>query len=152
LDNKLRLIASASEALWSDIPATWRNAFKHPAQLTNMFGQTETTGIVSTYPIPKDEPERVHVVPLGRPMKNSRIYVLDQHLHPVPFGVIGELFVGGLGVGKGYLNNPERTAEKFLNDPFFPGARMYRTGDRARYLPGANIEFLGRSDNQVKIR
>ncbi len=164
LDNKLRLIVSASEPLLSDIPAQWRFGFQHRAQLINMFGQTETCGIVATYPIlaqQDDKPgtacakgDRVKIVPLGSPIANTQIYLLDEHMQPVPIGVSGELHIGGLGLARGYLNRPELTEEKFIPDPFSQkaGARLYKTGDLARYLSNGNIEFIGRSDYQVKIR
>ncbi len=93
-------------------------------------------------------------IPIGRPISNTQIYLLDSHGQPVPIGVAGEMYIGGDGVARGYLNRPELTAEKFIPDPFSaePGARMYKTGDLARYLPDGNIEFLGRNDFQVKIR
>jgi amino acid adenylation domain-containing protein len=91
---------------------------------------------------------------IGRPLVNTRVYVLDSNMQPVPIGVPGELYIGGAGVARGYLNRSELNKEKFINDPFSDdrGARLYKTGDLARYLPDANIEFLGRLDNQVKIR
>ncbi|MEI2582759.1 non-ribosomal peptide synthetase [Scytonema sp. PRP1] len=154
LDNKLRLIVSASEPLMSDIPSQWRFGFKHQARLINMFGQTETCGIVATYPIPAEQDERVKIVPLGRPIANTQIYLLDSHMQPVPIGVPGELHIGGLGLARGYLNRPELTDEKFIPDPFRAkeGARVYKTGDLARFLKDGSIEFIGRSDYQVKIR
>ena len=89
---------------------------------------------------------------IGRPISNKRAYILDGRLAPVPIGVAGDLYVAGAGVARGYLNRPELTAERFVGDPFRAGARMYRTGDRARFLPGGDIQFLGRLDHQVKIR
>ena len=154
LDNKLRLIVSASEPLMSDIPTQWTFGFKHQARLINMFGQTETCGIVATYPIPAQQDERVKIVPLGRAIANTQIYLLDSHMQPVPIGVPGELHIGGLGLARGYLNRPELTDEKFIPDPFRQkeGARVYKTGDLARFLRDGSIEFIGRSDYQVKIR
>ncbi|ARV58502.1 non-ribosomal peptide synthetase [Nostocales cyanobacterium HT-58-2] len=154
LDNKLRLIVSASEPLLSDIPTQWRFGFQHQAQLINMFGQTETCGIVATYPIPAQQDERVKIVPLGRAIANTQIYLLDSHMQPVPVGMPGELHIGGLGLARGYLNRPELTDEKFIPDPFTQkeGARLYKTGDLARFLSDGSIEFIGRSDYQVKIR
>ena len=93
-------------------------------------------------------------IPIGRPIANTQIYILDTHLHPVPIGVPGELYVGGIGVGRGYLNRPQLTDAKFIPNPFSsnPKERLYKTGDLGRYLPDGNIEFLGRIDNQVKVR
>src|ERR1051325_1237905 len=154
LTTKLRLIGSASEPLWSDIPKNWSHEFGPQTSLINMFGQTETTGIITVYPIPDVHDERVKVTPIGRPIANRRVYVLDAQLKPVPVGVQGELHVGGCSLGRGYLNRPELTAEKLIPDPFSnqPGARLFKTGDLARYLPDGDVEFIGRLDQQVKIR
>jgi thioesterase domain-containing protein/acyl carrier protein len=97
---------------------------------------------------------KLETIPVGRPIANTQIYILDPHRNPVPIGVPGELHVGGNGLARGYLNRPELTAEKFIPNPFSrePQARLYKTGDLARYLPSGNIEYIGRLDNQVKIR
>src|SRR6185436_17186471 len=91
-----------------------------------------------------------NTVPIGKPIWNTQIYILDPLLKPVPIGVPGELHIGGVGLARGYLNRPELTAEKFISNPFSkePGARLYKTGDLARYLPDGNIEYLGRIDHQ----
>jgi acyl carrier protein len=93
-------------------------------------------------------------LPIGRPIANKQIYILDHHLQPVAIGIPGELHIGGAGLARGYLNRSDLTADKFISNPFSdePGARLYKTGDLARYLPDGNIEFIGRIDNQVKIR
>jgi natural product biosynthesis luciferase-like monooxygenase protein len=116
----------------------------------NMYGPTETTIWSSTHRLDGAEGP----IPIGRPIANTQLYILDSHLQPVPIGVPGELFIGGDGVVRGYLNRPELTAERFIRDPFSERAhaRLYRTGDLARYRTDGNIEFLGRTDHQVKIR
>ncbi|MCB0164083.1 MAG: amino acid adenylation domain-containing protein [Anaerolineae bacterium] len=119
-------------------------------RLINGYGPTENTTFTTCYPIPTDWPEDM-AVPIGRPIANTEVYILDNHLQPVPVGIPGQLYAGGDGVARGYLNRPELTAEKFIANPFGPG-RLYQTGDLARYRPDGNIEFLGRMDNQVKIR
>jgi acyl carrier protein len=97
---------------------------------------------------------KLKTIPVGRPIANTQIYILDPHRNPVPVGIPGELYVGGTSVGRGYLNRPELTQAKFIPHPFssHTGDRLYKTGDLARYLPDGNIEFLGRIDTQVKIR
>jgi amino acid adenylation domain-containing protein len=118
-------------------------------ELWNMYGPTETTVWSSLGRVARETP-----INIGRPIANTRIYLLDSQLQPVPVGVPGELHIGGTGLARGYHNRPELTAEKFIPDPFDPrpGARLYKTGDLARYLPNGNIECLGRLDHQVKIR
>jgi hypothetical protein len=100
------------------------------------------------------DPQESGVPPIGRPLANTRVYVLDEQRQPVPEGVAGEIWISGAGVARGYLNRPELTAERFVTDSFVadPAARMYRTGDMGRWLPDGTIEFLGRNDFQVKIR
>ena len=153
LDNKLRLMLSASEPLLSDIPRTWMTRFGHRAHHVHMFGQTETAGIVCLYHIPSNIDDELSGLPIGRPIANSEIYILDSNQRPCPVDVAGELYIGGAGVGRGYLNRPELTAEKFIPHPFAEtGARLYRTGDWARCRTDGQIEFAGRRDQQVKLR
>ena len=118
----------------------------------NGYGPTETTVCATTWLRPTGFDG--DVVPIGRPLPNTRIYLLDRFGAPVPLGAIGEIHIGGAGVARGYLNRADLTAERFVRDPFSGDATgsMYRTGDLGRYLPGGNIEFLGRNDHQVKIR
>ena len=123
-------------------------------RVINGYGPTESTTFACCHPM--EDASRVpgHGVPIGRPISNTRVYVLDSGLRPAPVGVPGELFIAGDGLARGYLNRPGLTAEKFVPDPFGaePGARMYRTGDLVKLLPDSRIEFLGRIDNQVKVR
>lgn len=123
-------------------------------QFINFYGPTESTTFTSYYPMPCPLPASVHALPIGKPIGNTTVYILDRDMQPVPVGVPGELYVGGDGLARGYLARPELTAAKFLPNPFShtPGARLYRTGDLAGWLPDGNIEFLGRIDQQVKIR
>ena len=123
-------------------------------QIINGYGPTESTTFTCCYKIPRALDDRLSSIPIGRPIANTQVYILDPHLNIVPIGVVGEIHISGDGLARGYLNRPELTAEKFIANPFIsdPGARLYKTGDLARYLPDGNIEFLGRVDNQVKIR
>lgn len=125
--------------------------------LWNLYGPTETTiwsAMCKVEANHRDVGSQNTPEPIGRPIANTQIYILDRHLQPVPIGVPGELHIGGDGLARGYLNRPELTAEKFIPHPFSnkPGARLYKTGDLARYLPDGAIEFLGRIDHQVKVR
>ena len=125
-------------------------------EIFNHYGPTETTVGSLTLRLKDYDWKNAQAasIPIGRPIANTQVYILDQHLEPVPEGVIGELYIAGAGVTSGYLNQPERTAERFIPNPFSqdPNARMYRTGDLARYLEHGDVEFLGRADDQVKIR
>ncbi len=122
------------------------------AELHNLYGPTEAAIDVTFWKCQKESDKSI--VPIGRPIANTQIYLLDPHLQPVPIGVAGELYIGGIGVARGYLNRPDLTNEKFISNPFSeePQSRLYKTGDLARYLPDGNIEYLGRIDHQVKIR
>ena len=122
--------------------------------MINGYGPTENTTFTCTYRIPNQIAENTPTIPIGQPIANTTVYILDRQLQPVPIGVPGELYVGGAGLARGYLNRPGLTAERFVSNPFGtgPGQQLFSTGDIVRYRPDGNIEFLGRRDNQVKIR
>jgi amino acid adenylation domain-containing protein len=148
----LRTIISAGEACSTDIVKRWASG----RRFFNAYGPTEATvwSTVAAYsntPLHNGDRDKPSI---GRPIANTQVYILDSHLQPVPIGVPGELYIGGDGLARGYLNQPELTAVAFIANPFSdkPGTRLYKTGDLARYQPDGNIEFLGRIDEQVKIR
>lgn len=124
-----------------------------PQNFLNAYGPTECTTFATTYLLAESD-ERIQRIPIGRPISNTRVYILGTGLQPVPVGVFGEIYIGGAGVAHGYLNRPELTAERFLADPFSNDYRMrlYKTGDLGRWLADGNVEFLGRNDRQVKVR
>ena len=146
----LRLVTTGGDAMSLQAVAARFNRMGHRPQLFNAYGPTETT-VNATMLLVE---HALHVAPIGRPIANTQAYVLDEHGQPVPLGAVGELYIGGAGVARGYLDRPQLTAERFLIDPFsaIADARMYRSGDLVRYLPDGNLEFLGRNDHQVKIR
>jgi pristinamycin I synthase-3/4 len=142
----IRTLILSGDRLPIEIARKWEGG----RRLINGYGPTETTVCATLHDF---EFEALGDPPIGKPIANKRIYILDRYGEPVPTGVIGELYIGGVGVARGYLNRPELTAERFVADSFVGGtARMYRTGDLGRWLPNGNIEFAGRSDDQVKIR
>jgi amino acid adenylation domain-containing protein len=147
----VRLVVIGGEAVDASSLGAWFRRDGHRPRLLNTYGPTETTVNATLREVDAD-PARWRSI--GGPVANTRVYVLDGGRKPVPVGVAGELYVGGAGVARGYLDRPELTAERFVEDPFSgrPGARMYRTGDLARWLPDGTVEFLGRNDFQVKIR
>jgi len=151
----LRLVIFGGEALELKYLKPWfkRHGDKTP-QLVNMYGITETTVHVTYRPITYEDVESGQGSVIGEPIPDLQLYVLDGKLEPVPVGVGGELYVGGAGLGRGYLNRPELTMERFIPDPFSkkPGARLYKSGDVARFLPNRDLEYLGRADQQVQIR
>ncbi|MFH9810491.1 amino acid adenylation domain-containing protein [Streptomyces olivaceus] len=121
-------------------------------EVVNGYGPTEATTLATSHPV-HDLPEHAATVPIGAPMANMRAYVLDDRLRPVPTGLVGELYLAGTGVARGYLGRAGLTAERFTADPYGPpGSRMYRTGDLARWAAGGTLEFAGRTDHQVKLR
>ncbi|HEV2736925.1 MAG TPA: amino acid adenylation domain-containing protein, partial [Longimicrobiaceae bacterium] len=146
----LRRVMCSGEALPYELTERFREALPW-VELHNLYGPTEAAVDVTYWAC---EPREGRVVPIGRPVANTRLYVLDGAGEPVPVGVAGELYLGGVQVGRGYLGRAELTAERFVPDPFWvdPGARLYRTGDRARWTAAGEVEYLGRTDQQVKIR
>ncbi|MCH5537637.1 amino acid adenylation domain-containing protein, partial [Pseudomonas syringae pv. syringae] len=151
--SKLRYLLVGGDVLDPVSVAKVLSRAHRPRHLINGYGPTETTTFASTYEIHALS-DNSRSIPIGRPIGNTRIYLLDAHGQPVPIGVSGEIHIGGAGVARGYLNLPELTAERFLDDPFSaePAARMYRSGDLGRWLADGNIEYLGRNDDQVKLR
>ncbi|MGR8929908.1 MAG: amino acid adenylation domain-containing protein [Gammaproteobacteria bacterium] len=152
--NSLREIVTAGEQL--RITPQLIKFFQQLSNCTlyNQYGPTETHVVVTSYPL-RGEPEQwPELPPIGRPLINTYIYILDEQLQLAPTGVVGELHIGGVCLARGYLNQPALTNERFINDPFSadPQARLYRSGDLGRYLPDGSIEFIGRIDGQVKIR
>ncbi|MEA5516075.1 non-ribosomal peptide synthetase [Nodularia sp. UHCC 0506] len=141
------------EALSSNLVATLHQ-YTADCQIINHYGPSETTVGVCTYTLSPGKICPSNTVPIGSPLANTQIYILDQYLQPVPIGVTGELYIGGNNLARGYINHPELTNEKFIYKSFenSQSVRLYKTGDLGRYLPNGNIEFLGRADQQVKIR
>ncbi|MEM4658889.1 MAG: amino acid adenylation domain-containing protein, partial [Candidatus Methanosuratincola sp.] len=154
LPDYVRLVVIGGDRASPESVEVWLRLFGNRIRLLNTYGPTEATVTATQYDITGASQWVRREIPIGKPISNTSVYILDRNLEPVPIGVPGELFIGGDGVARGYLNREDVTAERFIRDPFStkPGARMYRTGDLARFLPDGNIEFLGRLDNQVKIR
>ena len=148
---KLTFWVTSGEPLSPDLERRFREAVPDGV-LYNLYGASEAWDV--TWHDPQSAPHPAGGVSIGRPIDNMRTYVLDGHGQPVPVGMVGELHVGGVGLARGYVNNPELTARTFFADPFSdqPGARCYRTGDLARYLPDGSLEYVGRRDHQVKLR
>jgi len=155
LPSTLRLVLLSGDWIPVSLPGQIRRQSAN-VQVVSLGGATEASIWSIFYPIGEVAPGWASI-PYGRPMLNQRFHVLDGAMEPAPVGVVGELYIGGIGVALGYLGRPSLTAERFLPDPFAapeegPGARLYRTGDLGRYLTGGEIEFLGRADHQVKVR
>ncbi|MEH1848659.1 MAG: amino acid adenylation domain-containing protein [Nostoc sp.] len=158
--NCLKRVICSGEALTVELEK--RFFARLQAELHNLYGPTEAAIDVTYYKCSANDTNK-QSVPIGRPIANTQIYILDQYLNPVPIGITGEIYIGGVGVGKGYLNRPELTTQKFIENPFGDyrlneanknpkSLRLYKTGDLARYLPCGDIEYIGRIDHQVKLR
>jgi len=149
----LRWMISTGEGLPMATCEAWKHCFPS-IPLLNAYGPTECSDDVTHYEVAAELDEHLPNAPLGKPIRNLKLYVLDRNGRQLPIGVIGELGVGGIAVGRGYLNKPDLTAERFVPDPFAsdPGGLLYRTGDRVRWLDDGNLDYLGRCDDQVKIR
>jgi acyl carrier protein len=143
---ELRTVISAGEACMAEVVARWSAG----RRFINAYGPTE----VSVCATMSEDLDSASNLSIGRPISNAQVYVLDRHMQPVPVGITGELYVGGSGLARGYLNQPGLTAERFVPDPFgaAPGGRLYRTGDLARFQADGSISFIGRNDHQVKVR
>ncbi|MDQ0416423.1 fengycin family lipopeptide synthetase D [Croceifilum oryzae] len=139
-NHSLRILLTGGDKLTKYTPRDYK--------VINSYGPTESTVVTTAYVVN----EQMVNIPIGKPIDNVSVYVLNSHRQLQPIGVAGELCIGGDGLARGYLNNPEMTTEKFIDHPFVPGERLYRTGDLVRWLPNGDIEYLGRTDNQVKIR
>jgi amino acid adenylation domain-containing protein len=150
LKSRLRLVFMSGDWIPVPLPDSVRAAYPG-AQLVSLGGATEATIWSNFYRIEQVD-TRWPSIPYGRPIQNARYYVLDDKLEPQPIGVPGELFIGGYCLADGYHNRPDLNAEKFIDSPFLPGTKLYRTGDLSRFMPDGNLEFLGRLDFQVKVR
>jgi len=148
---RLKYWSTSGEALTVEVARRFVACMPR-AVLLNLYGSSEAAADSTCWHL--EDPEALNCVPIGRPIANTKVYILDGTLQPVPVGVVGELYIGGDGLARGYWNQPEMTAEKFIRNPFdnAPNSRLYKTGDLARYLPDGNIEYSGRADHQVKIR
>ncbi|MGL5794534.1 MAG: non-ribosomal peptide synthetase, partial [Waterburya sp.] len=173
LSSSIRLVIIGGETVNRDKVLTWNRLVGKSCQLINTYGPTEATVVATSYKI-SFQTDYLSSIYIGKPLPNVQVYILDQNLQPVPIGVWGEIYLGGMSLARGYLNNPKSTKEKFISIPPAHGSRfksgnppnalpplskgglrgdrLYKTGDKARYLPDGNIEFLERLDNQVKIR
>ncbi|MEH2261609.1 amino acid adenylation domain-containing protein [Nostoc sp.] len=155
-NSQLRLVLVGGDVMLPEYVAIWQRSPMSGVRLVNAYGPTETTITAALFEILPQLSGDINLkkIPIGRPLPNRTAYILDKYLQPVPIGVPGELYIGGVCLAKSYLNRPELTQEKFIPNPFSDAKseRLYKTGDLARYLSDGNIEYLGRIDNQVKIR
>jgi amino acid adenylation domain-containing protein len=152
--SSLRVVAVGGDAVLPETVNIWREWVGKRVECINVYGPTEASVTAIVHDLLDSQSEKMNSVLIGRPIANTKAYILDQNLQPAPIGVKGELHLCGVRLARGYLNRPELTAEKFIDNPFerCPFNRLYKTGDLARYLPNGSIECFGRIDNQVKIR
>lgn len=149
----IRTVISGGDALLSRDVERWQKLFPESPKMVNVYGPTETTVLSTYHPVPHPVNRERPVVSLGKPIDNTKIYILNDYGLPLPLSTIGEIYISGEGVALGYMNDPVKNSEKFIADPFTnDGSRMYRTGDLGRWNPDGTIDFIGRSDHQVKIR
>jgi len=149
----LKYVILGGEALDTGSLDLWFNRYRDKQiELVNMYGITETTVHVTSFAVTQSYIQNNKSVPVGKPLQDLKIDILDKNRNLAPIGVVGEIYVSGAGVAGGYLNRPELTGERFYNNPFRPGERMYRSGDVGMWLHDGNIQFSGRIDSQVKIR
>ncbi len=151
LPPSLKLVILGGERVLPEKVKMWQESVGNYPKLVNSYGPTEATVVSTLYSLPKT-PVNLPEIPIGKPINNVQVYILDKYLQPVPIGVPGELHIGGLGIARGYLNRPKLTEEKFIKNPCKPREKIYKTGDLVRYKIDGNLEFLGRIDSQVKIR
>ncbi len=151
LPSRLRLVITGMDVVKPEFFTLWKAKIGQAIRWINLYGPAETTGASTWYEADLSTAETPARIPIGRPIINTCIYLLDPAMNPVPIGVTGEIHIGGAGVTHGYYNQPDQTVEKFIPNPYGAGY-LYKTGDLARYLPDGNLDFLGRKDHQVKIR
>ncbi|WP_445634041.1 Amino acid adenylation domain protein [Nostoc sp. DSM 114161] len=148
--SQLKLWITSGEALSINLVKTFREVMPF-AKLINLYGSSEVSANATYYDTSLLQ-DQANTVPIGRPIDNTQAYVLNRNLQPTPSGVVGELYIGGDGLARGYLHRQELTEKRFIDNPFIPGTKLYKTGDLVRYLSDGNLEYLGRHDEQVKIR
>ncbi|MDZ8110306.1 MAG: amino acid adenylation domain-containing protein [Nostoc sp. DedQUE12a] len=148
--SQLKLWITSGEALSINLAKTFRELMPF-AKLINLYGSSEVSANATYYDTSLLQ-DQANTVPIGRSINNTQAYVLNRNLQPTPLGVVGELYIGGDGLAKGYLHRPELTQERFIDNPFIHGTKLYKTGDLVRYLSDGNLEYLGRDDEQIKIR
>jgi len=144
----LRTLITAGEAALADKAVS----FSQRGQYMNAYGPTESSICAAVFRPGLPLPAGTGNIPVGKPIANTQLYILDDHMNPMPLGIVGEIYIGGRGLSRGYINKPELSLEKFVPDPFKENGRLYRTGDLGRWLPDGNMEFISRKDHQVKIR